>query len=424
MRVNAVVIGGGALGSAAAVSTLRRLRSGGASNAQVCLVEKSSIAAGLSARHSGIVRAANVQPVAAKLGQAANEYWRNLDSLWGVGCDVEVSGALWIARETAPGTNASWAALADAVTAQGIRFEQIERARAEALCGDAVKLYDDEIYYHEPDALQLDPAAVRQTLCAALDENGVDVREGVAVESFICDRAQGAIRTVCTSAGDIECEHVVNAAGAWSPSLFASLGIDIPVSAETVNVANWIVDARVAGGSLPIVADYVQRAYFRTWTGGQLHMHQPRRRGAANAARTFGARPLQLIGAELVNDPANQALDHLTIDQYRGLMRHRFRGCEDAVYASGYRSYFDITPDLNFILGRDHRVGNLVHCLGAGQALKYTPVLGEIAADCVTGSGVYLSDLAPFAIERFGGGFMAEFLATAAPEPPEAAPSL
>ena len=40
-----------------------------------------------------------------------------------------------------------------------------------------------------------------------------------------------------------------------------------------------------------------------------------------------------------------------------------------------------ITPDLRFILGEDSKYSNLYHNLGSGQAMKYSPVLGESVAE-------------------------------------------
>ncbi|NIM21679.1 MAG: FAD-binding oxidoreductase, partial [Candidatus Latescibacteria bacterium] len=54
-----------------------------------------------------------------------------------------------------------------------------------------------------------------------------------------------------------------------------------------------------------------------------------------------------------------------------------------------------------FILGPDHRVPNLVHCLGAGQSFKYTPVFGEIIADFVVGGTEFARFAAEFSISRF-----------------------
>ena len=77
--------------------------------------------------------------------------------------------------------------------------------------------------------------------------------------------------------------------------------------------------------------------------------------------------------------------------------------------SSGYRSYFDITPDLKFILGKDSKISNLFHCLGSGQGFKYAPVFGELMADCITNEGEFLDEIDEFSISRFNDIYMANF---------------
>ena len=96
-------------------------------------------------------------------------------------------------------------------------------------------------------------------------------------------------------------------------------------------------------------------------------MHQPRKRSLRETARVFAGNPLGLVGADFINDPANQGLDYAQIHVYEQIARRRFNNIDRTVYGSGYRSFFDITPDLRFILGRDHRISNLVHCLSRFQ---------------------------------------------------------
>lgn len=407
-----VVVGGGCLGIAAAVATQRRLRGLGKAG-KVVLLEKSVLASGLSARHSGIVRAANADSAAAALASTATDMWRHLERHWGVSLRVEQPGAIWIARAGAAGENPKWCAMQTAMEVVGVPFARISRSRARELCAPHVRLDENEVFYHEPEALQLDPGEVRAALYAAVAINGLEVREKTAVVDFM--RApDGRVEQVLTDAGPIACQHVVNACGPWSPSVFASLGLQIPVSVEPVAVVNWMTSRRELGEPMPIIADYVNLAYFRTWRDGELHMHQPRKRNPRETARTFAENQLAMMGADFVNDPINQSLNYSQIRLYEDIARRRFDNVDRNVYSSGYRSYFDVTPDLKFILGPDPRVPNLVHCLGAGQSFKYAPVFGEIVADCVTGDGTLARQAESFSIGRFSSDYMASFWAQVA----------
>ena len=111
--VNTVIIGGGILGCASAISTQKRLRKMSGNDESVCLIEKTVISSGISARHSGIVRSANAVAKAAKLAKNATDYWKNLVSIWGVQCEYESNGAIWIARDTGSGKNENWTKLAE-----------------------------------------------------------------------------------------------------------------------------------------------------------------------------------------------------------------------------------------------------------------------------------------------------------------------
>jgi glycine/D-amino acid oxidase-like deaminating enzyme len=375
---------------------------------RVCIIEKSLIGAGITARHSGIVRAANAVPEAAKLAKRSMDYWNNLETIWGVDCEFERNGAVWIARDTENGKNTRWSNLSEVLSEIGIHFEQVDRQVAGDICGENVKLYENEVFYHEPEAIQFDPSVVRKALYDGLKTNNIETREKTRVQGFIQDD-NGNIKTVLTSAGSFDCLNVVNAAGPWSPSIFESISVSIPLSAESVNVVNWLTSQLNINNKMPIIADYTNLAYFRLWRDGEIHMHQPRRRNVRETARIFAENPLQVKGADFVNEPANQALGYSEIKIYEDIVRKRFGKIGEGVYGSGYRSYFDITPDLKFILGRDRTVSNLFHCLGSGQAFKYTPVFGEILADCVMGKGEFLDDIENFSISRFDETYMENF---------------
>ena len=263
--VNTVIIGGGILGCASAISTQKRLRKeSGNDDEKVCLIEKTVISSGISARHSGIVRSANAVAKAAKLAKNATEYWKNLVAIWGVQCSYESNGAIWIARDTGSGKNENWTKLAESLSDLDIQFGQIDKHQAQEICTKNVNLKDDEIFYFEPGAIQFDPTKVRRALYEAIKINKINIREKTTVRGFVSD-SNGKINKVLTDNGDISCKNVVNAAGAWSPAIFDSLGINIPVSIETVNVVNWLTSQFDIDYKMPIIADYKNLAYFRLW---------------------------------------------------------------------------------------------------------------------------------------------------------------
>ena len=107
----------------------------------------------------------------------------------------------------------------------------------------------------------------------------------------------------------------------------------------------------------------------------------------------------------------NQSLAYNQIKKLRRYLKKRFSNIDKTVYASGYRSFFDITPDLRFILGKDSKFRNLYHNLGSGQAMKYCPVLGESIAEEIMNEQKFTSmfDYKKFNIKRFNDDYMKDF---------------
>ncbi len=186
---DAVIVGGGCLGSACAVAIQRRLQAIGRTAARVCVVEKHIVGSGLSARHSGIVRAANADPVAAELAQRSIQMWHDLNKFWGVSATYEAAGALWIATDPGDGDNPKWRQLALKMADAGVEFRKVSQSEARELCPPIVSLNDGEVYYFEPGAIQLDPTVVRSTLYDALQKNGIALLERTTVTGFERDGA-------------------------------------------------------------------------------------------------------------------------------------------------------------------------------------------------------------------------------------------
>jgi sarcosine oxidase, subunit beta len=404
---NTVVIGGGCLGCACAFSISRQL---GRKENRVAIIEKKVLGAGLSSRHSAIVRSANASAMAARMAKIATRQWKTLKTLWGIDIPFEQPGAIWIADTGQVDGVSGWQQLEKTMQNEKIALTMISRNEVTTLCKDAIRVGPEEIYFYEPDVLQLDSSEILNALQGAARVNQIQLLEHCQVYDFECDN-QGNILSLQTNQGRIGCENVVNAAGGWSADLFARIGIQVPVALEPVYAANFLVSSQDVPGSMPIIADFVNRAYFRRWRGSILHMHQPRSRSGADIARSFSRAVMNPEGANVIYDASSYSVNHQQLDHYLKKVENRFPKIGKAVYAGGFQSFFDITPDLKFILGKDTQAPNLYHCLGAGQALKYAPVFGEVIADLVTRDRIQDSeiDLGEFSIARFNNKTLGEF---------------
>ena len=401
-KYHTVIIGGGCLGTAAAIALCKRLAKEGTDPGQVCLIDKNRLMSGVSARHSGIVRSANADPAAAVLAKHAAQMWENIGKDWGAALDIERTSAIWIASDT-EGARSSWQSLRSKLNKCGTEFVEISQAEAMQRCNGTVRFLNDEMCFYEPGAFQVDPVQARAALLDAVVRTGATILENTKVVGFTRDET-GQIKSVLTPGQELNTKYIVNAAGPWSPHLFHELGIMIPIGAEPVAVANWRTTSENIVG-MPIIADYVHQAYYRSWGADAIHMHQPRKRDSDSPSNIITQDELAKNGADVTLERHNDQLAASQIDNYEKMIRRRFPEVQSANFESGYQSYFDVTPDLRFILGPDHRASNLIHCLGAGQAFKYTPVFGAMMADYVLGdAGDGLADLGRnFSIARFDG---------------------
>ncbi|MGR8942223.1 MAG: NAD(P)/FAD-dependent oxidoreductase [Gammaproteobacteria bacterium] len=408
-KYHTVVIGGGCLGCACAFSAQRKL---GKKAGKVAILEKKVLGAGLSSRHSAIVRSANASPMAARMAKLATGHWKHLKPLWGVNIPYEQPGAIWIAANLAGKGSPRWRDLELSMQAESIVFSMISHHEVAEFSDGAVNIVPEEIYYYEPEVLQLDSSQILNALQTAARINKIDVLEHCQVYGFEC--SSGRITALHTSQGKIYADNVVNAAGGWSSDLFASLGITLPVALEPVYAANFLVSAQDIPKGMPIIADFVNRAYFRRWRGSILHMHQPRSRAGKDIASAFSRAAMNPEGANVIYDAFSFNVNHQQLDDYFSKVQNRFPKIGKPVYAGGYRSFFDITPDLKFILGPDSRTKNLYHCLGAGQSLKYAPLFGELIAELMIEQRI-LDDtfnIREFSIARFADKPLSDFWRT------------
>ena len=403
-----VIIGGGCLGAATAVSLQRKLNSVGKGE-KVCLIEKAVLCAAESSRHSGIVRSANADPDASMMANLSTKMWKDLSGIWGLKMELDEFGAIWIAKKNEDGENPAWSELAERMKKIDLKFEEISSKSAISKCGTTLITDENESYFFEPDAFQLDPSILRSTLYNAIDTNGVDLYEKTEVDSIIFKGNE--ILGCTTNNGKFDAKNFVNATGAWSSQLFSKIGLKIPVTIEPVSVVNWMESPRQIKYEYPIIADYTNLCYFRSWRGNKMHAHQPRKRSVYEIAKNFINDLTSVNGGEYLNEPMNQSLAYNQIKNYEDISKKRFSNIDKTVYASGYRSFFDITPDLRFILGQDSKYTNLFHNLGSGQAMKYSPVLGESVAEEIMNESFITKkfDYKKFNINRFGDDYMKEF---------------
>ncbi|HEX7189752.1 MAG TPA: FAD-dependent oxidoreductase [Actinomycetes bacterium] len=111
------------------------------------------------------------------------------------------------------------------------------------------------------------PVDVTMSLAKGARMAGASIAEGVSVLEVLTER--GAVTGVRTSAGDVECEVVVNCAGMWARQLGARNGVTIPLqAAEHYYLLTEEIDG--ISGDWPVLEDPARYGYFREEGGGLM----------------------------------------------------------------------------------------------------------------------------------------------------------
>ncbi|MET0449586.1 MAG: FAD-binding oxidoreductase, partial [Aeromicrobium sp.] len=221
-------------------------------------------------------------------------------------------------------------------------------------------------------------------------DRGAKIRQRTPVARILT--ADDRVTGVELDGGEVvDADLVVVAAGWWSATLLAGLGIDFPVEAYRSELL--VVDAGVPLPDLPVVSDLVSLQYCRLEGQGQFLV------GNSDHA-DFGSK---LVDPDRYSNIASEA----SIGGYAEKLMHRFPGFPDPSVTHTYAGVYDVPPDWNPVIGPVGGIEGLVLCAGfAGHGFKISPAVGDLVADIVlegdsTDADIPASD---FRLERFAEG--------------------
>ncbi len=368
-----LVVGLGAMGSAAALAAARR-------GARVLGVDRFATPHALGSSHgrTRIIREAYFEhPCYVPLVQRAYRLWDEIAGAAGMDLmrptggamigppeGVLVSGALRSARE------------------HGLPHEVIDAAEIRRRwpvfhpTGDMVAVV-------EPRAGLLFPERCIEAIRVLASEAGASLRTGVEVTGW---RATSGGLVVRTGDGEIRAEHLVLAAGAWMPDLLGDLAV--PLSVERQTLAWFEPTARhelfAAGGS-PVT----------------IWEHEPDRLFATFPDVGHGVKVMIHHEGEITT-PATvrREVTDRDLDALHAILRRIIPELDGRLLGTAVCLYTN-TPDHDFVIDRhpaDPRV--LIASPCSGHGFKFAPVIGEILADLALAGGTAF-DLTPFRIGRF-----------------------
>ena len=372
---DAIVVGLGAIGSAAAYWLSRTLGDGVLGLEQFELDHPN----GASADHSRIIRLSYHRTDYVRLARRAYECWAAIEAEAGEQI-VTITGGLdlWPASPAIPQAD-----YVESLTAEGVPFERLDAAEVMARWPQ---------WRLEPDVSALWQR--RGGLADPFKGNAAHRRLARAYGATLRDRTRvTALRDV--GSGDLEVQtdvgtfrtgRVVIAADAWTNQLLASFGRRLPlqVTREQVTYFACPDPAAFAPDRFPVWIWMDDPSFYGFPTYGEA---------GPKAAQDCGGSPV---------DPDRRTFerDEAAFQRVVGFLEGHLPGSVGPpIYTK--TCLYTLTPDRDFVVDRLPDQPGVVVALGAGHGFKFASVLGRILAELSTdGTTPSAPELEAFRIDR------------------------
>jgi sarcosine oxidase len=364
-EADVVVIGLGALGSAAAWACARR-------GARVVGVEQFELGheRGASQDQSRIIRLSYHTPHYVRLAKQAYPAWDLLAEDTGE-VVVTKTGGLDLFPADAAIDPADYTSSMDA---EDVPYERLTGAEVRerwpawsGLADDVTALFQAETgFVHASRAV----AALQQGAA----DRGADLRGSTPVTDL---RVTGGEVVVTTATGTVRAAHAVVAADAWTNQVLAPLGRQLPLTVLKEQVTWFEVDQPV---DLPTWI----------WMDDPSWYGFPMMDGAIKAAQDCGGQPVDPDTRTFDPDPANEA-------RLAEFLRNQVPAT--GAVRSSKTCLYTLPPDRDFVLDRVPEAPEVLVALGAAHSFKFAAWFGLTLAELAL-DGQASADLRPFAIDR------------------------
>jgi len=416
--VDVVIVGGGIIGLATALSLARR-------NVSVLVCEKGSIVAEQSSRNWGWCRVSRRDPREIPLAVRAADMWSTLNETVGAETGFRQAGILFGCESDHDIAGAEeWLRLAKPF---GLSSRMIGPDGASVQLPGAARQMKAALF--TPTDGRAEPQKVGPAMAAAVRALGGAIVEACAVRAV--DLQAGRVAGVITERGRVRCSSVVLAGGAWSRLFARSADLVLP-QLKVLNTvlrtdaheggpegAAWIGDfsirIRLDGGYtiangmnnvVPIVPDSFRfglkflPAFLLEWRSLRLRL---------------GRRFLEEWRDWRITDPDTtsvyervRVLDPSPVEaSVQAAMRAAtafFPGLANTKIVQRWAGLIDATPDaLPVISGIDQLPGFYIATGFSGHGFGISPAAGQLCADLVAGDEP-LVDPNPFRFSRFSDG--------------------
>ncbi len=363
-----VVIGGGAIGAAAAFYLAK-------AGQRVTLVERRGLAHEASGASVGLVTLFSIHSLDEPdpgplygLTRASADGYLSLGEEVGLDIEYERCGGVFVAT-----TEEKLQAIRRAYEGYVTRGVAVEWLGPDGVRACEPAFFSDRILSGVFCPLNgcVNPMLATRGFALGARRLGSRLLLGTVVHAISCER--GRVQAVRTSAGDIPCGFVVNAAGAWAAEIGAMVGVEIPV-----------VPAR---GQI-LLTEPVPRFIRRVVMGVEPSARQTRRGNVIVGSTVEDVGFDKRVTIDTIGHFARDVLPHFP----------KLRGLQVIRTWAGLRP---ATPDNHPIIQLLEEPGGF--CLATGHSRRgigYAPGTGQLVAQLITGEPPSLA-LEPFTLGRF-----------------------
>ncbi len=417
-EADAVVIGGGIIGTTAALHLAQR-------GLKVALCEKGHIAGEQSSRNWGWVRKGRRDPREIPLVIEALRQWEGMNATVGEETGFRTCGIAWGAETDADiARSEAWLEQARPyqIDARMISGSEIDRY----LPGGAARW--KAAMYCATDG-RAEPQKAAPAIARAAQRMGAAVLTGCAVRGL--DRAGGRVAAVVTERGRIRTSTVVLAGGAWSRRFLRDLGVTLPqlkVRASVMRTAPleggpdtslWFGGAafrkRLDGGYnianghvnvVPLVPDSIRffnhflPALGSEWKSLKLRLDSRFTQEMAEARPV----PFDQVSPYEKTRVLDPAPDRAFLRQAMTELVRVFPVFAQARVEQEWAGMIDVTPDAVPVISPVDAVPGLIVATGfSGHGFGIGPGAGRLAADLATGTTPVV-DPHDFRLSRYSDG--------------------
>ena len=395
-----VIIGGGIVGVSAALALAER-------NIPVVLLEKGQIAGEQSSRNLGWIRKTNRHPDDVPMAQAADRLWAEMPKRIGREVGYRQAGITFLAQ-----TNEQLAmheAWHKSVESLSLGSELLTSADVDRLVPGGKGQWVGGI--HTPSDGYAEPAIAASAIAEAAIKHGAVMLQNCAVRSL--SMSAGKVSGVVTEKGEIRCEQVLLAGGAWSRRFLGNAGVNLPTlplicSVLRTQPMEGPTDIAVGGpdfsfrkhqdggfiitqrGKLdaPFTLDHLlvgwrymdqlrnQRSFLNINFGQAFFKDLKLKRRWKPDSKT----PFELVRT---NNPApNMTLNQDALNN----LKAAWPAFDDAKIEEAWAGVIDVTPDSNPVIDHIKTIPGLTVATGfSGHGFGTGPAAGQLAADLLSG---------------------------------------